>query len=203
MKNPFLIGDKIYLRPLEPSDAAVMATWMNDGDVTRTLNMYRPVNEEGERGFVERATRSDNDIHLAIMTRHGDKFIGTVGLMRIHWRERIACFGISIGDKACWGQGYGTEATRLLTGYAFETLNLNRVWLHVFAFNHAGIRAYENVGYRREGVLRQAAFREGAFHDVYSMAVLREEWSPRRPARRPARPKGRARRPARPRRSSR
>jgi RimJ/RimL family protein N-acetyltransferase len=181
MKNPFLIGDKVYLRPLEMSDTTEMTTWMNDPDVTRTLGMYRPMNEENERAFVERVTRSDNEVGFAIMTRHGDRFIGTTGLMQIQWRDRQACFGISIGDKASWGRGFGTEATRLVTGYAFETLNLNRVWLNVYDFNHAGIRAYETAGYRREGVLRQATFREGAYHDVLVMAVLREEWvSPRR-----------------------
>src|SRR5437867_7323745 len=65
MKNPFLVGDKIYLRPLEPSDAAAMATWMNDRDVTRTLQMYRPMNEVNERAFVERVSRSDDQIALA------------------------------------------------------------------------------------------------------------------------------------------
>ena len=55
----------------------------------------------------------------------------------------------------------------------------------MYEFNRAGVRAYEKVGYRREGVLRQAAFREGAYHDVYLMAILRDEW--RRPPRRPRR----------------
>ncbi len=193
MKNPFLIGDKIYLRPLEFSDTTSMAAWMNDHDVTRTLQMFRPMNEESERAFVERVTRSDTEIALGIVTRSADRFIGTAGLMQIHWRERQACFGISIGDKSCWGRGYGTEATRLVTGYAFETLNLNRVWLHVYDFNHAGIRAYERVGFRREGVLRQGAFREGKYHDVHVMAMLREDWTSPRPERRSA-PKRRSRR---------
>ena len=46
MKNPFLIGEHVYLRPLEMSDAAAMVPWMNDRDVTRTLQSFRPMNEE-------------------------------------------------------------------------------------------------------------------------------------------------------------
>src|SRR5260221_197043 len=45
MKNPYLVGDKIYLRPLEPSDAPAMVPWLNDPDVTRTLASYRPMTE--------------------------------------------------------------------------------------------------------------------------------------------------------------
>lgn len=176
MKNPFLIGDTVYLRPLEPEDAGSMVPWMNDREVTRSLKVARPTNLADEQAFIERVTKSDKDISVAIMTRAGDRFIGTAALMMIQWRERQACFGISIGDKAQWGRGYGTEVTELLTAHAFQALNLNRVWLHVYDFNTAGMRAYEKAGFRREGILRQGAFVEGAYRDVHVMAVLREEW---------------------------
>jgi RimJ/RimL family protein N-acetyltransferase len=65
-------------------------------------------------------------------------------------------------------------------GYAFETLNLNKVWLHVLTSNERGIRAYERVGFRREGVLRQHLYREGRYQDLLSMAILREDWKTRR-----------------------
>jgi RimJ/RimL family protein N-acetyltransferase len=193
MKNPFLVGRKIYLRPLELHDAEAMTPWMNDHEVTRTLQSMRPTTEESERGFIERASRSETDVATAIIVRAGDRFIGTAGLMKINWRERHAGFGISIGDKACWGRGYGTEATRLLTAHAFDELNLNRVWLHVYEFNPAGIRAYEKVGYKREGVMRQATYVEGRYHDVYLMAILREDWKPERPMRRGVAPRKTAR----------
>src|SRR5438477_9442709 len=125
MRNPFLVGRHIYLRPLELSDAHAMVPWMNDREVTRTLNSMRPVNEDSERGFIERVTQSDTEVATAIMTRHGDRFIGTAGLMMIQWRVRQAGFGISIGEKGYWGRGFGTEATWLLVRHAFEDLDLN------------------------------------------------------------------------------
>lgn len=189
MKNPFLVGRQVYLRPLEISDAEAMAPWMNDREVVRTLQTMRPVTEESERSFIERVSRSDTDVATAIMTRAGDRFIGTAGLMHINWRERHAGYGISIGDKSCWGRGFGTETTRLLTAHAFETLNLNRVWLHVYEFNLGAIRAYEKAGYQREGVLRQATYVEGRYHDVHVMAILREHWKPERPMRRGVAPR--------------
>jgi len=176
VKNAFLSGDKIYLRPLEYADAPTMVGWMNDPDVTRTLQIFRPMNEQSERDFIDRVTKDTNQVGFAIVSRRDDQFVGTAGLMSIDWRDRHAAFGISIGDKTKWGLGYGTEATMLLTEFAFETLNLHRVWLHVYDFNAGGLRAYERAGYRREGVLREAAFREGRYHDVIVMAVLRDEW---------------------------
>ena len=60
--------------------------------------------------------------------------------------------------------------------YAFGTLNLNRIWLSCFADNARAIRAYEKVGFRREGVLRQEMYREGRYWDSLLMAILREDW---------------------------
>ena len=177
MINPFLAGSKVYLRSLEPSDAAAMVGWMNNPDVHRTIGTHRPVTEQSERDFIERATRSADEVGFAIIARKDDRFVGTAGLMRIDWRARHACFGISIGDTTRWNMGYGTEATRLVTGYAFDTLNLHRVWLQVFDINPAGLKVYERVGFRREGVFREAVFRDGKYCDVINMAVLRSEWN--------------------------
>jgi len=104
------------------------------------------------------------------------RLIGTTGLHRIDFKNRHAGFGIAIGDKQAWGKGYGTEATFLVARYGFETLNLNRIWLHVYDFNPAGMRCYEKVGYAREGVLRQDHFSEGRYADTIVMAILRQEW---------------------------
>ncbi len=55
-------------------------------------------------------------------------------------------------------------------------MNLNRVWLYVYEHNERGIRTYEKVGFKREGLLRQETFREGRYWDAIVMAILREEW---------------------------
>ena len=65
------------------------------------------------------------------------------------------------------------NGTRLMVGHAFETMNLNRVWLHVYEFNEAGGRAYEKVGFHKEGVLRQDVYREGRYWDTIVMGIQR------------------------------
>jgi RimJ/RimL family protein N-acetyltransferase len=60
--------------------------------------------------------------------------------------------------------------------HAFDTLNLNRVWLHVGEDNARAMRVYQKVGFRTEGRLRQDIFRDGRYWDSLLMAVLREEW---------------------------
>jgi RimJ/RimL family protein N-acetyltransferase len=180
MQTPFLVGNKIYLRPLEKEDAKIFLPWFNDPQVTRYVVAYRPINLRAEEEFIDKALQDEHGLGLGIVIKGTDQLIGGTGLHHIDFRNRHASFGLTIGAKEEWGKGYGTEATRLMVQYAFETLNLNRVWLHVLEFNERGIRAYEKVGFQREGILRQAAFREGRYWNTIVMGILREEWDARK-----------------------
>lgn len=184
MKNAFLTGERVHLRPLETRDAPVIVTWFNDPGVRRTLQVYRPLTVDAEIEWLERTARSDRDLVLGIVPRGTQRLIGVVGLHGIDLRHRHAGFGITIGETGEWGKGYGTDATAVLVAHAFDTLNLNRVWLHVYEFNERGRHAYERVGFVLEGTLRQAHFNDGRYWDVHTMAVLRSDWPPRPGARR-------------------
>jgi [ribosomal protein S5]-alanine N-acetyltransferase len=176
MHNPFLIGPTIYLRALEKADAPALTPWFNDPDVTRFMLTLRPLSVAAEEAFIAGQNTDPMEPGLGIVVRETDRLVGATGLAKVDVRHRHAMFGIGIGDKSAWGKGYGTETTRLMVGHAFETLNLNRVWLHVYEFNQRGIRAYEKVGFRVEGRLRQDCYREGRYWDTVLMAILREEW---------------------------
>jgi [ribosomal protein S5]-alanine N-acetyltransferase len=177
MQNPFLIGAKVYLRPLGLEDAAALTTWLNDPEVTRHLLIYRPLTRMAEEAFLRKISESETDVGLGIVVRETEQFLGGLGLHQFDFRNRHAQFGIFLGEKSAWGKGYGTEATRLMVRYAFATLNLNRVWLHVYEYNERALRVYEKVGFRTEGRLRQDTFRDGRFWDTIVMAMLREEWA--------------------------
>ena len=181
MKNVFLAGTSIYLRPIERADAPLFVRWVNDADVTRTLLLYRPMTQETEEEYLMNIAKSDRDVVLGIAARESDELVGITGLHQIELKDRHATFGIVIGEKSEWGKGYCTEATGLMLGYAFDTLNLHRVALHVAEHNVAGIRSYLKVGFRQEGVLREAMFREGRYHNLLAMAILRDEWRARQP----------------------
>ena len=88
-----------------------------------------------------------------------------------------------IGDPRFRGKGYGTDATRTLISFAFNTLGLNRLILEVFAWNAPAIRLYRRCGFAKEGVLRRSRFSGGAFHDTVLMSLLREEFRRRGDAR--------------------
>jgi [ribosomal protein S5]-alanine N-acetyltransferase len=176
VQNPFLIGENVYLRPVERADAPLCARWLNDPAVSRTLAQYRPMNLQSEEEFIDRARSDEHSVLLAIVLRDGDRPIGVGGLDLIDFKARRARFGIVIGEPDHWGRGHGTEATRLILRHAFATLNLHRVWLQVYEYNERGLRCYDRIGFRREGVLRQDHYSEGRYWDVIAMGLLRPEW---------------------------
>lgn len=177
MKHPFLIGPRVYLRALEREDAPLLREWINDPEVTRFLQIYRPMNLPAEEQFIDKANQGEHDLVLGIAMRATDQLVGGIGLHAIDFKDRHAGVGIMLGVKDEWSKGYGGEAIQLLVRHAFETLNLNRVWLRVYEYNERARRCYERIGFRLEGVLRQDHFIQGRYWDTLTMAILREEWN--------------------------
>ncbi len=178
MHHPFLVGDLVYLRRFERGDITDRYfQWFNDAEVTRYMvNGAVPNRPEDVESFFERMSRSANDVVFAIVDLATEHHIGNTAIHNIDWIRRLGEFGIIVGEKAYWGKGYGTEATRLVVGFAFDRLNLNKVWLGVHADHPGAIRAYEKVGFKVEGRLRQEMVRNGVYADRLIMGILREEY---------------------------
>ncbi len=182
MYHPFIVGDKIYLRGLERDDLkGNMSQWANDSEVTYYMFMgAMPSNIELLEEEYEQLIRSKNDVVFAIMDKQTETHIGNAGLYVINYITRSGEFRIIIGEKEYWGKGYGTEVTQLTVQYAFEKLNLNKVWLGVNAENKRGIKAYKNAGFVVEGTLRQEIYRNGKYYDVIRMSIVRDEYLARK-----------------------
>jgi RimJ/RimL family protein N-acetyltransferase len=64
----------------------------------------------------------------------------------------------------------------VLLAYAFLELNLHRVSLRVFSLNEKAIHIYHKLGFVEEGVMRQSLYRNGQWHDIILMGLLKEEY---------------------------
>jgi len=176
-----IYGERVRLRAIERSDIPTFVRWFNDPEVRRYLLMYAPMSATQEEKWFEdmlQRVQRREDFVFAVEARVGDEWvhIGNTGLHRINWKDRCAAFGIALGEKAYWDQGYGTDATRTMLRFAFEELNLHRVELEVLEENARARRCYEKAGFRHEGTRRQAIFSEGRYHDAHLMSILREEF---------------------------
>ena len=176
-------GERVRLRAVERKDVEKFHTWINDPEVTEGLALYLPMSMRDEENWFEGlASRPPQEKPLAIECRDGDgwKLIGNSGFFELDHTAHSGEIGIMIGDKACWNKGYGTEAMNLLLQHGFETLNLHRIFLRVYASNPRAIRSYEKAGFTLEGRLREAVYQRGKYGDVLIMSVLRPEWDAKR-----------------------
>jgi RimJ/RimL family protein N-acetyltransferase len=119
-----------------------------------------------------------NCLNLGIYLAETNALIGYAGLTGISTTNQSGEYFIFIGEKAQWGKGIGTEVTKQVLELAFTAHHLNRVMLTVSDGNTGGLRAYAKAGFVVEGRLRQAACRQGVFHDKIVMSVLKADWQP-------------------------
>ena len=177
-----IFGERIRFRAVERGDLPTFVRWLNDPNVQQGIMIYHPFSQAQEENWFEGMIKRPVEqqvMGIEVKSRPDEngaenwKLIGTIGFAELSWRNRSAEFGIMIGEKSYWGQGYGTEAVRLLSQYGFNTLNLNRIFLRVYEDNLRAIRAYEKAGFTLEGRMRQAEFRHGKYLDVLIMSLLR------------------------------
>lgn len=171
-----LAGELVALRPLRAADRATSVRWRNDPDIRDNVLGYRfPVTEEMEADWVEGVLKdqSRSRLVLAIEDKADGALVGFVYLNGIDWFARNAEFGMLIGDKGRQGKGLARETLALTVGYAFQTLNLNKLYLRVAAFNERALQLYRAFGFVEEGVQRQQAFIGGRYHDVVLMGLIR------------------------------
>lgn len=176
MKNPFLIGQKIYLRSPEAGDEEIIALSENHPDAREMLYYALPTSIETHKERLKTRLTDHHTIFFTICSLELDRPIGCTAFVRIDWVGRMATFYIAIAEKENWSKGYGSEATKIMIEYAFDTLNLNRVQLHVSAENERAVKVYQKLGFQIEGTLRQAMFHHNRYSDFYLMAILKEDW---------------------------
>jgi len=103
-------------------------------------------------------------------------FAGSIGYSSLDRKNQTVEYGNLLIREAFRGKGLAKEASKVLLDYLFTEVNVHRVYLEVFADNDNAVVLYEKLGFKREGVLRQAVFSRGEFRDVLIMGLLREDW---------------------------
>lgn len=175
---PIIRGEHVYLRPAERADLPAFVQWFADAEVARNLAVRAPFSRAMEERWFEQmiAEQGKSQYHFVICLLTDGRPIGTIGFHRVDYENGGAEFGISIGEKAEWNKGYGTDALSAICDFGFAELRLERIELDVYAANARAQRSYEKAGFVAEGTLRRAHFSQGEYWDVHRMALLRDEW---------------------------
>lgn len=174
---PRIEGRLVELRHHTPTNLPTVLRWYADPEIARlTRYSTRPMPTEEVERFFQARLLSTESVAYGIHLRPSGRLVGLTTFSSLDPDNGSVLFHITIGERDAWGQGYGTEAARLMLWLAFERIGLHRVGLTVFSFNERAIRSYEKAGFRVEGRAREAIARDDRYWDEVQMGILRHEW---------------------------
>ncbi len=168
---------RVYLRALEPEDFALLHKWRNDPEIGYAFGGTRIFTSTlNEKKWIEDKIFDKTNVSCAICLKETNEFIGCVFLNSIDQLNRSGHCPTFIGAKEYWGKGYATDARILILKHAFYDKGLERIWAHVDLDNAGSLRMLEKCGYKKEGILRKAAYVNGEFKNFAVLSILREEF---------------------------
>jgi len=171
-----LLGKKIVLEPLEKEDLAKSRLWVNDASLSAKMLRALPVTRTDQEKWYQNIIQDPSKLVFAIKMLDSEEHIGNTGLYHIDWINRRAEFWILLGEMHSWQQGIGSEIVFLMQEYAFNNLNLNKLYLNVDMNNKEAIGLYKKLKFVQEGILKDHYYIEGKYLDIITMAILRKDF---------------------------
>jgi len=171
-----LVGTRVLLRPFVKKDLSHIQRWSNDAELRRLIGEVEPMSRADTEKWYRELMADKDRIWFTIILKKNDRVIGEAGLLRMFRPWRSTDMTIIIGERDAWRKGYGKEAGRLLLNYAFEHLGLHRVSIGVVGFNKNALRFWKSLGFKKEGVERDAHFYDNKFSDGIMMSILEDEY---------------------------
>lgn len=165
---------RIFLKLLSERDVTEKyLSWVADEEVVQYLESRWACHTlDSVREYVKRMNESPNDFLFGIFNDELGH-IGNIKIGNINQLHRFGDIGLLIGERSARGRGFGVEAIRQATSYAFEELNLNKLIAGMYACNVASYKAFLKAGYRQVGYYEKHWFCKGAYVDGFLMERLR------------------------------
>ena len=168
---------------LEPLDAArhaddLYAAYAQapDGRDWTYLFAERPADLDSTRAYVERAAKSADPMHFAVIDRQSGRAVGTLALMRIDPAHGAIEVGSVTFSPLLKQTPMSTEAQYLLMKLAFDELGYRRYEWKCDNFNEPSKRAATRLGFQFEGIFRQAVVYKGRSRDTAWFSIISGEW---------------------------
>ncbi len=168
-------GIEVGIRAVERADLSFLKDLRNDPTTWYYLSSVDMLTEQGQEAWYAKLLADPKRKYFIVFNLVSEKSVGMVRCDKIDYLNRSIRVGADITPDER-GKGIGTQTYRLLLDYCFNFLNMHRVWLQVLDLNEVGLKLYKSVGFKEEGRLRQAIYRDGKYRDYIIMSVLKEEY---------------------------
>lgn len=162
-----LIGEKIYLKLLKPEDVTTSyVNWLNDEEINQFLECrWKPHTLEEIKEYVDKIDSDESNYLFGIYIKEINEYVGNIKIGEINKNHRYADIGLLIGNKNAWGKGYGSEAIKLVTQFAKNELNLNKLVAGIYGNNIGSYKAFIKSGYQEAARYKKHRYYKGNYID--------------------------------------
>jgi UDP-4-amino-4,6-dideoxy-N-acetyl-beta-L-altrosamine N-acetyltransferase len=164
------------LRKVLTDDLEMVMRWRMLPEVTQYMYSDPQLTLVDQTRWLERINSTGKDSAWIIELDQPRTPVGLLSLSEMDTVHQRCAWAYYIADPAARGKGLAKPLECNVYDYVFERLGFNRLWCEVFSSNDRVVALHERFGSKVEGMLRQHIFKNGQFHDVVRMAVLKDEW---------------------------
>lgn len=172
IKSSYLSKGDLSIDLACSEDANFMFHLRNSKEIWENLENIEPLNMDGQSEWIKSIQSSKNKYFII---RSSGERVGIVRLNNIDMINRCACIGVDV-HPSYQRKGIAKGTYHIMMEYCFNSLNLNRLYLYVLDENVKAISLYEGLNFKKEGVLREAIYRNGKYMNYYLYGILRNEF---------------------------
>lgn len=173
-----ICGHLVNLAALEQEDLEPLRLWRNLPEFRKYFREYREISKEMQLQWYRQKVLGDpGTIMFSIRDAKTDELLGCCGLCYINWVHRNADLSLYIGWQNAYidGVGYAQESCRLLFGYGFKELGLEKIWTEIYEFDEPKNALYQKLGFKQDGLLRNQYQYDGKWWNSRILSLLKDE----------------------------
>lgn len=167
-------GKHIGLRALEKEDLPQLMQWRNNPELRKFFRETDELNSTNQEKWFE-SVIAKNSIHkmFSIVKLDTNELMGACGLCYIDWINRSADFSIYLGfDDIYIDEKYAIEAAELMKNYAFNILNLHRLWAEIYTIDEPKKKFFDTLKFSLDGEFRETYWYNNRWHNSLFYSIL-------------------------------
>lgn len=169
------LNDQYLIRDFQLDDVNALVKYANNYNIFRWVkdNFPYPYSIRDAEQWITVSRNTNDGLNYAIANQR--ELIGGIG---VKFKEDVYRYSWELGywlGEPFWGKGIATEAVKVFTKYLFSHYNIRSITANVYEGNKASMKVLKKAGFKLDGVIRKAVFKEKIFWDLYVYSILREE----------------------------
>ncbi|MFW6676630.1 GNAT family N-acetyltransferase [Lacrimispora sp. AGF001] len=178
LKSP-IITERLCIKKITADELLLIKAETNYDETNKMT--CRPIierkgNELGE--FYNQIIKKENNLIFSIWRKQNEELVGKVSFNDYNPRNRSMELGYYMIPRFR-KYGYMREALKSLFDILFKKMELNKIYAQTGSFNIESIQLLENMGFKKDGALRNHHELNDIFYDDYIYSILTKEWNDR------------------------